>query len=80
MISHCAHRTSIASLCAFCEQEGQLATLPLIFYSILRAASLVLHCARPTRVFRDRALREHRGPVRLPFYPHRISNSGNFAL
>jgi hypothetical protein len=34
---YCAHRTSTVSSCAFCEQEGHLATPPLLadFFSIL---------------------------------------------
>jgi hypothetical protein len=37
---YCAHRTSTVSSCAFCEQEGHLATPPLLadFFSILLEA------------------------------------------
>ena len=61
----CAHRTSTASPCAFCEQEGHIP------YSMILPSSLVFlqevaegspHCARPTRAFSGRALREQRGP------------------
>jgi hypothetical protein len=31
---------------------------------------VILHCARPTRAFSGRALREHRGLLEPPFAPH----------
>jgi hypothetical protein len=96
---HCAHRTSIVSSCAFCEQEGWpgYSSLPLpSSFAYLstgwpgrssnarvegalsnarseleallswRAACLVSYCARPTRAFGGRALREHRRPTGCP--------------
>ncbi len=40
--------------------------LQLSYFSLQRAACLVFHCARPTRAFSGRALREHRRPTGCP--------------
>ena len=68
---YCAHRTSTVLSCAFCEQEGHLAAPTPSFQarSFLSPSGwpgLALNCARRARPFRGRALREQRGPTRLP--------------
>ena len=41
--------------------------------TVLRAGQVVSHCARPTRAFSGRALREHRRPLKLRLDSYRLS-------
>ena len=68
---YCAHRTSTFLSCAFCEREGRLADpAPSLQVRSLRYPTgwpgLALNCARRARPFLGRALREQKGPTRLP--------------
>ena len=59
---HCAHGTNTVLLCAFCEQEGHLATLRSLQAFLISPHRLVtwsiLDCARRTSTFLSCAFRE----------------------
>jgi len=77
---HCAHWTSTVPSCAFCEQEGHLATLPHPF-KLEYFLPWEWHRSDPTaaveRAHSDRARSGSKGSARVSFHPFHRARSAS---